>query len=740
MGSDYYSTARLPPSSSVLVALSTLVPASPPLSPSLLPASITSGEIPLLLDGLDVSINHRYSTASDLSNWRISGRTSLYASHLPQSNSCASTGTFGPIYRPSMSTHPDSDRTQRNIMTEQPGTCVDLSNPLERTVETLISNYPSVGPARQAASPVQIPCPVVKSAIDGGFSLPDERPTIDLQPTSQKERPSLKIGSDLLFPPPPTQHDDSCDTSISADCNSNPTAVKHKLRCGEKASSAFRLDKTRVVVSVDQEGFRSVSPSFKFVGCSKRVFDDKRQRAENMAQFIPFYQQTFHFHYAPLDGLPVLRRICVNDNETRDYISREATLGLKSNGIYVVHGIELATQPVNDNGSSELHWEFVYEVEDRRVGPSKKIVDGEKNLTPVSFSCSPALLHPSRGRRVNLLHIMRKSVTTKVMAEKLEMSDPQTGIQSSRRKPTSGFDKTNTHRRALSYERQPRLATGASSGTVLEQHVMNRRDLDDSDSTRNTRRRRASSAGEWNGHDSQPTTVEARVHPPIQRHIVDPTKLAQMLETRGNVPQTVVQPDLYPLAPNPRHYRQRERNGVYRLAREKNNLSSVTDAHSFIMSITHLTSTSQLDDILSKSKDKLSVIDFHATWCGPCHAIAPVYEALAKEYTNVNFLKCDVDVARDVASRYSISAMPTFIFLKGSSKVDQVRGANKSALESTLRRHASGTGSGAFGGQGQTLGSNSGPQQGDRPFENLSPQVKLLLGLFGAYILFWYLS
>ncbi|KAF8975383.1 thioredoxin-like protein, partial [Cyathus striatus] len=51
------------------------------------------------------------------------------------------------------------------------------------------------------------------------------------------------------------------------------------------------------------------------------------------------------------------------------------------------------------------------------------------------------------------------------------------------------------------------------------------------------------------------------------------------------------------------------------------------------------------------------VIDFHATWCGPCHAIAPTFEALSKQHKNVNFLKCDVDAARDVASLYSVSAM-----------------------------------------------------------------------------------
>ncbi|KAI0639965.1 thioredoxin-like protein, partial [Trametes polyzona] len=125
------------------------------------------------------------------------------------------------------------------------------------------------------------------------------------------------------------------------------------------------------------------------------------------------------------------------------------------------------------------------------------------------------------------------------------------------------------------------------------------------------------------------------------------------------------------------------------------------------MSVTHVDNTTQLDGILGKSKDKLSVIDFHATWCGPCHMIAPTYEALAKQYPNVNFLKCDVDQAKDVAGRYRITAMPTFVFLKGSSEVERVRGANKPALEAAVRRHSSGPSTGAFTGKGHTLGDGS---------------------------------
>ncbi|KAF9074852.1 thioredoxin-like protein [Rhodocollybia butyracea] len=159
--------------------------------------------------------------------------------------------------------------------------------------------------------------------------------------------------------------------------------------------------------------------------------------------------------------------------------------------------------------------------------------------------------------------------------------------------------------------------------------------------------------------------------------------------------------------------------------------------------ITHIDSLSRLNGILEKSKDKLSVIDFHATWCGPCHAIAPAFEALAKQYTNVNFMKCDVDAAKDIASFYRVSAMPTFIFLKGSLKVDQVKGANKAGLEAAIRRHSSGTtgATGAFSGKGQTLGSGGNIMESSGSmWDRVGPQGKVLLYLLAAYLLFWYLG
>ncbi|CAL1694096.1 unnamed protein product [Somion occarium] len=167
------------------------------------------------------------------------------------------------------------------------------------------------------------------------------------------------------------------------------------------------------------------------------------------------------------------------------------------------------------------------------------------------------------------------------------------------------------------------------------------------------------------------------------------------------------------------------------------------------MSITKIESLSQLNEILSKSKDKVSVIDFHAEWCGPCHMIAPVFEALSKKYTNVNFLKCDVDKAKDVAAHYGVTAMPTFVFLKGSTKVDQVRGADRNALQATVEKWAGSSTGSVFSGKGHTLGGSSSSSTSSPNVDlrsaasgitNLDPQAKILLGLLGAYFVFWVLS
>ena len=70
------------------------------------------------------------------------------------------------------------------------------------------------------------------------------------------------------------------------------------------------------------------------------------------------------------------------------------------------------------------------------------------------------------------------------------------------------------------------------------------------------------------------------------------------------------------------------------------------------------------------------VVDFSATWCGPCKKIAPIIEKLAVEYQGrVNIGKCDVDDNEELTSKFGIRNVPTVIFIKNGEVVDKHVGA-----------------------------------------------------------------
>jgi len=96
----------------------------------------------------------------------------------------------------------------------------------------------------------------------------------------------------------------------------------------------------------------------------------------------------------------------------------------------------------------------------------------------------------------------------------------------------------------------------------------------------------------------------------------------------------------------------------------------------------------ELKQQLNDAGDKLVVIDFFATWCGPCKMIAPQIEEMAKTNENVVFLKVDVDEAEDAAQEFNVSAMPTFIFMKSNAKVAELMGANADKLKELVEKHA----------------------------------------------------
>ncbi|KAG6399558.1 hypothetical protein SASPL_141039 [Salvia splendens] len=92
---------------------------------------------------------------------------------------------------------------------------------------------------------------------------------------------------------------------------------------------------------------------------------------------------------------------------------------------------------------------------------------------------------------------------------------------------------------------------------------------------------------------------------------------------------------------------------------------------------------------LQKANDnnKLVVVDFTASWCGPCRIIAPFFAELAKKFPAAMFLKVDVDELKSVASDWAVEAMPTFIFLKEGKILDTIVGAKKEVLQQTIAKH-----------------------------------------------------
>lgn len=88
-----------------------------------------------------------------------------------------------------------------------------------------------------------------------------------------------------------------------------------------------------------------------------------------------------------------------------------------------------------------------------------------------------------------------------------------------------------------------------------------------------------------------------------------------------------------------------------------------------------------------KNGNRPLVIDFWATWCGPCRMVAPIIEELANEYDGkVTVGKCDVEEADDIAAEFGIRNIPTIVFMKDGKILDKIVGAaSKSKIEEKIK-------------------------------------------------------
>ncbi|MGE8206379.1 thioredoxin [Heyndrickxia sp. NPDC080065] len=103
------------------------------------------------------------------------------------------------------------------------------------------------------------------------------------------------------------------------------------------------------------------------------------------------------------------------------------------------------------------------------------------------------------------------------------------------------------------------------------------------------------------------------------------------------------------------------------------------------MAITHATD----QNFTSETSEGLVLIDFWATWCGPCKMIAPVLEELDSEMGDkVKIVKVDVDENQETASKYGVMSIPTLILMKDGQEIDKVIGYQpKEALVELVNKH-----------------------------------------------------
>lgn len=87
-------------------------------------------------------------------------------------------------------------------------------------------------------------------------------------------------------------------------------------------------------------------------------------------------------------------------------------------------------------------------------------------------------------------------------------------------------------------------------------------------------------------------------------------------------------------------------------------------------------------------RDGVVVVDFSATWCGPCRMIAPFLDEISQEMPDIDIYKVDIDEAPEVASQYEVMSVPTLILFKNGEKISTCVGAaSKARLTDWIKAH-----------------------------------------------------
>ena len=104
--------------------------------------------------------------------------------------------------------------------------------------------------------------------------------------------------------------------------------------------------------------------------------------------------------------------------------------------------------------------------------------------------------------------------------------------------------------------------------------------------------------------------------------------------------------------------------------------------------MSELTFTSENFDASVLQANKPVLVDFWAPWCGPCKVMSPLVEELAEEMEEVIIGKVNVDDHSDIAQKFNILSIPTFIIFKGGQVAEQFSGSmSKEQLRAKIQSH-----------------------------------------------------
>ncbi|ESO03718.1 hypothetical protein HELRODRAFT_173420 [Helobdella robusta] len=95
----------------------------------------------------------------------------------------------------------------------------------------------------------------------------------------------------------------------------------------------------------------------------------------------------------------------------------------------------------------------------------------------------------------------------------------------------------------------------------------------------------------------------------------------------------------------------------------------------------------ELESTIRNASNKTIIIDFCAEWCVPCKALSPKLKDFAKSCPNIILVKVDVDDAEDVADKYGVTVLPTFVVIRNGCMADKLIGSELDKIEKMFKKY-----------------------------------------------------